>query len=96
MNNENISNIHWSFWAVGAVSLIWNVLGVMNFFAQMNPEMLAAYRESERAIVEGRPARDSSLDAATQLLGAQCGPLKRPPRQALRRVRASRWACLGR
>ncbi len=56
MDDENVSNVHWSFWAVGIVALIWNVLGVINFFAQMNPDVLAAYRESERAIVEGRPA----------------------------------------
>ena len=56
MNDEKVSNAHWSFWAVGIVALIWNVLGVINFFAQMNPDVLAAYRESERAIVEGRPA----------------------------------------
>jgi len=31
-------------------------MGVVNYFAQMNPDMLAAYRESERAIIEGRPA----------------------------------------
>ena len=30
-------------------------MGVINFFVQMNPDVLAAYRESERAIVEGRP-----------------------------------------
>ena len=56
MNDKNVGGVHWSFWAVGAIALIWNVLGVMNFFVQMNPDMLAAYRESERAIVEGRPA----------------------------------------
>ena len=48
--------VHWSFWAIGAIALIWNVLGAINFVAQMNPDMLAAYRESERAIIEGRPA----------------------------------------
>ena len=56
MNKENVGGVHWSFWAIGAVALIWNVMGVINFFMQMNPDMLAAYRESERAIVEGRPA----------------------------------------
>ncbi len=48
--------VHWSFWAIGAIALIWNVLGAINFVAQMNPDMLAAYRESERAMIEGRPA----------------------------------------
>ncbi len=55
MNDKKVG-VHWSFWALGAVALIWNVMGVINFFMQMNPEMLAAYRESERAIVVGRPA----------------------------------------
>ena len=42
--------------SLGAVALVWNVMGVINFFMQMNPDMLAAYRESERAIIEDRPA----------------------------------------
>ncbi len=48
--------VHWSFWAIGAIALIWNVMGAINFVAQMNPDTLAAYRESERAMIEGRPA----------------------------------------
>ncbi len=56
MSDENAGGVHWSFWAIGAVALIWNVMGVINFFVQMNPDVLAAYRESERAIIEGRPA----------------------------------------
>lgn len=56
MNNETVRGVHRSFWIIGAVALIWNVMGIINFFAQMNPEVLAAYRESERALVEGRPA----------------------------------------
>ncbi len=55
MNDETVAGVHWSFWAIGAVALIWNVMGVINFFVQMNPDVLATYRESERAIVEGRP-----------------------------------------
>ncbi len=56
MNDENVGGGHWSFWVIGAIALIWNVMGVINFFVQMNPGVLAVYRESERAIVEGRPA----------------------------------------
>ena len=56
MNDKAARGVHWSFWIIGAVALIWNVMGVINFFAQMNPDVLAAYRESERAIIEGRPA----------------------------------------
>ena len=56
MNNETVGGVHWSFWAIGAVALIWNVMGVINFFVQMNADALDAYREAERAIIEGRPA----------------------------------------
>ena len=56
MNNETAGGIHWSFWLIGVIALIWNVMGVINFFVQMNPEMISAYRESERAIIVGRPA----------------------------------------
>jgi hypothetical protein len=55
MNDETVRGVHWSFWVIGAIALIWNIMGVINFFAQMNPDVLAAYRESERAIVENRP-----------------------------------------
>jgi len=56
MSNKTVSGVHWSFWVIGAIALIWNVMGVINFFVQMNPDVLDAYRESERAIIEGRPA----------------------------------------
>jgi hypothetical protein len=55
MNDKTVGDVHWSFWLIGVVALIWNVVGVINFFMQMNPDVLAVYRESERAIVEGRP-----------------------------------------
>jgi hypothetical protein len=55
MNDKTVGSVHWSFWVIGAIALIWNVMGVINFFEQMNPNVLAAYRASERAIVEGRP-----------------------------------------
>src|SRR3989304_7560935 len=56
MKDETVGGVHWSFWTIGAVALIWNVMGVINFFWQMNADALAAMPESHRAIVEGRPA----------------------------------------
>ena len=56
MNDETVGGVHWSFWAIGAVALIWNVMGVINFFGQMNADVLTAMPKSHRAIVEGRPA----------------------------------------
>jgi len=62
--------VHWSFWAVGVVSMIWNLLSVVNFFVQMNPAMLDAYRESERTIVEGRPSWATAMFAVAVFAGA--------------------------
>ena len=56
MNDENVVGVHWSFWAIGAVGLIWNVFGAINFVVQMNADTLAAYREVEQALIVGRPA----------------------------------------
>ena len=56
MNDKTVGGVHWSFWVIGAVVLIWNVMGVINFFMQMNADALAAMSEAQRAIIEGRPA----------------------------------------
>lgn len=55
-NDNNVGGVHWSFWVIGAVALIWNVTGVINFFVQMNADALASFPASHRAIIEGRPA----------------------------------------
>jgi hypothetical protein len=49
------SNVHWSFWLISVFMLIWNVMGCINFFVQINPEMISSYRENEQAIIQGRP-----------------------------------------
>ena len=46
---------HWSFWLISTLLLVWNLLGCVNFFMQMNPAVLELYRGSERLIVEDRP-----------------------------------------
>ena len=56
MSDQQVNRLHWSFWVIGTVTLIWNLMGVINFFMQMNPDVLAAYRESERALIESRPS----------------------------------------
>ncbi len=70
MNDKTVGGVHWSFWLIGAIALIWNVVGVINFFMQMNPDVLAAYRESERAIIEGRPAWATAAFAIAVFGGA--------------------------
>ena len=55
MNETSLTKAHWSFWVIATVALIWNVMGAINFVVQMNPEMIDRYRESEQAIILGRP-----------------------------------------
>jgi len=56
MNNKTVSSVHWSFWVISAIALIWNVMGIMNYFVQMNADMVASMPETHRAIIDGRPA----------------------------------------
>ncbi len=70
MNDKTVGGVHWSFWAIGAVALIWNVMGVINFFMQMNADALVAMPESQRAIIEGRPAWATGAFAIAVLGGA--------------------------
>ena len=56
MNNKNVNAVHWSFWVIATFMLIWNVMGCINFFVQMNPNMVASYRETEQAIILDRPS----------------------------------------
>jgi len=56
MSDKTVGGIHWSFWVIGAVTLIFNVMGVINYFVQMNADSLASFPEVYRPIIEGRPA----------------------------------------
>ena len=56
MTNQTVRSVHWSFRTIGVVALLWNVLSVVNFLMQMNAGMLAAMPESQRAIIDSRPA----------------------------------------
>ena len=56
MNDRPAVSVHWSFWVVGVVALVWHVLGSVNYVLQMNPEVVASLPDSHRAIIEGRPA----------------------------------------
>ena len=51
MSEKVTGSVHWSFWVIGAVALVWNAMGVLNLIMQMNPDVLATYPESHRTIV---------------------------------------------
>ncbi len=44
MNDETVAGVHWSFWPIGAVALIWNVMGDMNF-ETFDPKFVAHVKE---------------------------------------------------
>jgi hypothetical protein len=63
MNDEKVGGVHWSFWLIGVVALIFNAMGVINYFVQMNADSLASFPEVYRPIIEGRPAWATSAFA---------------------------------
>lgn len=60
MNDNNnstppVEGVHWTFWIIGLVAVIWNLLGCLNFYMQMNADSLVKMPEAHRAIAESRP-----------------------------------------
>ncbi|MBI3563068.1 MAG: hypothetical protein HY080_15265 [Gammaproteobacteria bacterium] len=70
MNDQTIGKVHWSFWVISVIALIWNAMGVINFFMQMNADALAAMPESQRAIIVGRPVWATAAFAIAVFGGA--------------------------
>lgn len=70
MNDKTIGGIHWSFWTIGAITLLWNVMGIINYFGQMNADVVAAMPETHRAIIESRPAWATGAFAIAVFVGA--------------------------
>lgn len=55
--NEQIKLPIW-FWIIAAIAVLWNAMGVMAFFAEVNQsaETLAAMSEAHRNLYETRPS----------------------------------------
>ena len=75
MNDKSVSRVHWSFWVIGAVGLIFNLMGCINFFSQMNVDMVASMPEAYRALVESRPLWATGAFAIAVFGGALGGLL---------------------
>ncbi len=75
MNNNSVNKVHWSFWVIGAVGLIFNLMGCINFFSQMIADMVASMPEAYRAIVESRPLWATGAFAIAVFGGALGGLL---------------------
>ena len=54
-NNANSHEIKKSFWIISSIFLVWNLMGVLNFFMQMSPEFIASMPETHQKIIELRP-----------------------------------------
>ena len=70
MNDKAVGDVHWSFWVISAIGLIFNLMGCMNFVSQMNTDMVASMPEGYRALVESRPAWATSAFAIAVFGGA--------------------------
>lgn len=70
MSDKAVVDIHWSFWVIGALGLIFNLMGCMNYIAQMSAEMVASMPDVYRAIVESRPAWGTGAFAIAVFGGA--------------------------
>ena len=75
MTDETIGDVHWSFWAIGVIAVVFNLMGCLNFISQMNPETVAAMPEAYRAIVEDRPLWATGAFAIAVFGGALGGVL---------------------
>jgi hypothetical protein len=56
MSEKTVGRVHWSFRIITLVTLIFNAMGDVNYFVQMNADSLASFPEVYRPIIEGRPA----------------------------------------
>ena len=56
MNENTTVEVHWSFWVVGAIGLIFNLMGCMNYIGQMNAELVATMPDVYQTMIENRPA----------------------------------------
>lgn len=72
MNNGDldVNGVHWSFWVIGIVTLIFNIAGIVNFVTQMNADTVSAMPDAYRAIIEGRPAWATGAFAVAVFGGA--------------------------
>ena len=70
MNDKKDGGVRWSFWAIGALALLWNVMGVINLIWQINAENLASMPDLHRAMAESRPAWATAAFALAVLGGA--------------------------
>ncbi len=73
MNARITNSTHWSFWLIAIFALLWNGGGIVNFYAQMNPEIVASLTDAHRTLIEGRPSWATAGFAIAVFAGALGG-----------------------
>jgi len=73
MTEESNSKVHWSFWLIGVVALVWNLMGIANYMMQMNAEKLTGMPEWWLAVTESRPVWATGAMAISVFGGALGG-----------------------
>ena len=70
MNEKTAVRVHWSFRIISLVALIFNAMGDINYYVQMNADSLDSFPEHYRPIIEGRPAWATAAFAAAVFGGS--------------------------
>jgi hypothetical protein len=70
MNTQSSISTPWSFWVISIITLLWNVMGSVNFAMQMQTENLAAMPEPFHTIVANRPSWATAAFGLAVLAGA--------------------------
>lgn len=85
-NTDDVSKLGVVFWAVAILAIIWNGLGAMNLFMQMNPESLKNYPETHQALIASQPVW-AKIGFALSVIGGLLGGI-----QLLQRKRVATYA----
>ena len=55
MGNDLLVKVHWSFWIVCVIGIVWNAGGAVNYLMQTNMEFVSSMPATHQAIIVGRP-----------------------------------------
>ncbi|MBL4876095.1 MAG: hypothetical protein JKY10_06335 [Cohaesibacteraceae bacterium] len=56
MSEPSARDVHWSFWIISVIALMWNGMGVVNYFMQLDAGIVATMSEFQQQFINTRPA----------------------------------------
>ncbi len=69
-SSSELNKVHWSFWLLGIIGLLWNMGGAANYIMQTSSDMVAQMPPSHQAIIQSRPAWATAGFAVGVFIGA--------------------------